>query len=631
MQIPKTLSILLVVALLWLHLPMHVYAQTTPSDYTFGDCSTVDQEQLRTEIEQVAHEVLTGDSAKIDIDAIVMRQWVGLRVDDSIDQEVQRAIDKVYVNEGYWSRLWSGWSAQKAEEFATQIANDAFGSEGFAVTINALSVAIAQEISREIEADFARAASAAFLCMKAYVGDNYSGTLFSAFEGKVSAEVDQVDVTATGNVDVTALDVHQKALGGVGVIIVTELSRRIAIRLSEKIAERVAGKIVGRIIGRAGSSLIPVAGWVIGLGLIVWDLWEGGNGALPQIQDALQSEEVKAKVRQEVADSIKDGLPEEVSIVSLEIAVNLVEDWNRFCDNNRAVCTLAEDSSTFQDILDYTPLDQVGKLVNLVTIFIDAIGRSELERAVDDGQFEKLLLLPEEAFTILGATQSVDTTLAWAELAGDRLTKVAEFQLYTTKTPEEFTPELLRALLNLEDSTVAGKVLPLTSTQLAKLVAFADNNFVRLVNRLSVEELGQLATYLDKAATPLSPQLANDLASGKQSVADLIAIAQATPTAVAIIPDIPAVVGLPPLTTIWQFIYANSIVVASVVILLAAALLIVISLSGRQQGEQQEEAKSTPTRVEPTPSVPEKVKPQPSKANEKRKRKPRDVYDIFHD
>jgi len=410
---------------------------------------------------------------------------------------------------------------------------------------------------------------------------------------------------------------------------VTGLSRRIAIRLSEKIAERVAGKIVGRIIGKAGSSLIPVAGWVIGLGLIVWDLWEGGNGALPQIQDALQSEEVKAKVRQEVSDSIKDGLPEEVSIVSLEIAVNLVEDWNRFCDTNRTVCTLAEDNSTFQDILDYTPLDQVGKLINLVNVFIDNIGRSELERAITDGQFEKLLILPEEAFTILGATKSVATTLAWAELAADRLAKVAEFQLYTQKTPEEFTPELLRAVLNLEDSALADKVLPLTSTQLTKVVAFADNNFVRLVNRLSAEELSQLATYLDTAATP-RPQLADDLASGKQSMAALITIAQATPTAAATTPDAPATVSLPPMTAIWQFIYANSIVVASVLILLAVGLLVVISLSGRRQrGEQSEALEATPTKAEAMPPLPEKAKPAESKST--KKRKPRDVYDIFQD
>lgn len=619
MQITKTLSIFLVVTMLWLQLPTHLYAQAGAADYTFGDCSTVDQEQLRTEIEQVAHEVLTGESARINIDAIVMRQWMGLRVDDAIDREVQRAIDTVYNNEGYWSRLWSGWSADKAEQFATQVANDAFGSEGFHTTINELSTAIAQEIAREIEADFARAASAAFLCMKAYVGDKYSGTLFSTFENKVGAEVETVNVQGATDVDVSAIDVHQKALGGVGVIIVTELSRRIAIKLSEKIAQRVAGKIVGRIIGKAGSSLIPVAGWVIGLGLIVWDLWEGGKGALPQIQDALQSEEVKAKIRQEVADSVKDGLPEEVSIVSLEIAVSLVEDWNRFCDTNRAVCTLAEDNSTFQDILDYTPLDQVGKLVTLVNTFIDNIGRSDLEKAIDEGQFEKLLVLPEATFPILGTTKSVATTLAWAELAGDRLPKVAEYGIYQQKAPTDFTPESLRAVLNLEGTETVAKVLPLTSAQLTQVVTFADSHFFRLVNRLSAEEIGQLATYLATATTPPPASLASDLASGQQTVAGLLSPAAAEPTVPAATPT-SDIADLPAVALIWQFVYANSIAVAFGVILLAALLLAVISVAGRRR-----------TAVQSTPSKPAQP-PKPAKAKTpKRKQKPRDVYDIFHD
>lgn len=623
MSVTKILSIFLVITILWLQLPIHVYAQDSgTADYTFGDCSTVDQEQLRNEIEQVAHEVLTGESARINIDAIVMRQWVGLRVDDAIDREVQRAIDTVYSNEGYWSRLWSGWSADKAEQFATQVANDAFGSEGFHTTINELSTAIAQEIAREIEADFARAASAAFLCMKAYVGDKYSGTLFSAFENKVSTEVDTVDVTANTEVDVTALDVHQKALGGVGIIIVTELARRITIKLSEKIAERVAGKIIGRIIGKAGSSLIPVAGWVIGLGLIVWDLWEGGQGALPQIQDALQSEEVKAKIRQEVADSIKDGLPEEVSIVSLEIAVNLVEDWNRFCDTNRAICTLAQDNSTFQDILDYTPLPEVNKLVALVNTYIDNIGRTDLEKAIDDGQFEKLLVLPEESFPILGATKSTATTLAWAELAGDRLPKVAEYGIYQQKAPTDFTPESLRAVLNLEGAETVAKVLPLNNEQLTQVVTFADSHFFRLVNRLSAEEIGQLATYLAMTATPPPATLANDLASGQQTVASLLNPAAAERTLPAATPTV-GITDLPTVAAIWQFIYANSIVVAFGVILLAALLLAVISVAGRRRTTTQSPP-SKPTSA-PKPANPSKTK------TPKQKRKPRDVYDIFHD
>ncbi|MBX3011795.1 MAG: hypothetical protein KF832_09835 [Caldilineaceae bacterium] len=611
-QITQLLSAFLVATILWLQLPIHVSAQGGTADYTFGDCSTVDQDRLRAEIEQVAHEVLADQSTRINIDAIVMRQWVGLRVDDAIDREVKRAVDQVYASEGYWSRLWSGWSADKAEEFATQIANDAFGSESFHTTINELSTAIAQEISQEIEADFARAASAAFLCMKAYVGDKYSGTLFSAFEDKVSTEVSTVNVQATSDVDVSALDVHQKALGGVGVIIVTELSRRIAVKLSEKIAERVAGKIVGRIIGKAGSSLIPVAGWVIGLGLIVWDLWEGGNGALPQIQDALQSEEVKAKIRQEVSDSIKDGLPEEVSIVSLEIAVSLVEDWNRFCDTNRAVCTLAQDDATFQDILNYTPLDQVGKLVSLVNAFMDNLGRAELEKAIDNGQFEKLLVLPEAAFTLLAATKSASTTLAWAELAGDRLPKLVELELYQAKAPSDFTPELLRTVLNLESVELANKVAPLDQAALTTLTTFAGGNFVRLVNRLSAEELSELTNYLATASPAPSAQVAARLASGDLTVAALLNESTAT-TPATIAPTVtPSLTSFPAATVIWQFIYTNSIAVAFSVILVAAVLLALISSLGRRH----------PTKPI-SQSQPPKVK--------KQKRKPRHVYDIFPD
>ncbi|MEZ4868088.1 MAG: hypothetical protein R3C14_42560 [Caldilineaceae bacterium] len=605
---PKTFSIFLICTLLWLQAPGRLLAQDGPADYTFGDCSAVDKDQLRDEIQQVAHDVLTDQSAGINIDAIVMRQWVGLRMDDAIDAEVQRAIDEVYANEGYWSRLWSGWSSEKAQEFATRIASSAFGSESFHQQIDALSIAIAQEISQEIEANFARAASAAFLCMKAYVGDKYSGTLFNAFESKVSTEVEQVDIQANTTVDVSALDVHQKALGGVGLIVVTEISRRIAVNLGEQIAERIAGKIVARIIGKAGSSLIPVAGWVIGLGLIVWDLWEGGKGALPQIQDALQSEEVKAKIRQEVTDSIKDGLPEEVSIVSLEIAVNLVDDWNSFCDNNRVVCTLAHDNATFQDILDYTPLDQVGKLVALVNVFVDNLGRAELDHTLDNGQFEKLQTLPDSAFTILAKTKSVDTTLAWAELAGDRLDKVAEVELYTQKEPADYNQDLLRAVLNLDDSDTISKVVPLDQDQLGQVVTFAGSNFVRLAHRLSADELAQLATYLANAETAPSPELATDLASGRQTVTALLAAAtankiEAIPTTTAT-PTVAAVP--PPMSLVWQYIYANSIVVASGVVLFVAILLGAISGLGKKRA------------------------PKP-KAKRKARRKPRDVYDIFHD
>jgi len=586
-------------------------AQDSPADYTFGDCSEIDKENLRNEIETVAHDALSAESAKINIDAIVIRQWVAVDMDSAIDAEVERAVNEIYDDEGYWSRLWSGWSAEKAEEYATRIAASAFSSESFQAQIEALSLAIANEIARDIEANFARAASVAFLCMRAYVGDHYSGTLFRTFEEKVSTEVDTVDIAGSGDaVDVSALEVHSKALGGVGLIVVTEISRRIALRLSEKIAERIAGKIIGRVLGKAGTTLIPVAGWVIGLGLIVWDLWEGGNGALPQIRDALQSEEVKAKVRQEVSEAVKGGLPEELSIVSLEIAVSLVEEWNQFCDTNRAVCTLADSNGTFQDILEYTPLDQVNKVVALVNLFVNRLGNAALDEAFGDGRFEKLLTLPESAFSLLTETQSIDEVLAWRALAGDQLERAIALGITDQKSPEDFDATLMKALLNLDDQAAIDKLLPLDRATLTDILTFADANFIRLAHRLSTEELQQLGDYLSTTTT-VPDDLASALAGGSITVASLAEAntidAMATePTIAPNSVDFAAVIA-----PIWQFIYANSIVVVSLLVL---CLALGIGFVGTMQGRRRK-----------------KQSPQATAKSKQKRRKRRDPYDIFDD
>ena len=110
-----------------------------------------------------------------------------------------------------------------------------------------------------------------------------------------------LDLAAAGQVDVSALDIHGKGLTGLSVIIVSQLVRRISLRMSREVGERVAGRIAGRVLGRLGSSLVPLAGWVIGAGLIVWDLVEGASGALPQIERSLTSPEIKAAIAAELA------------------------------------------------------------------------------------------------------------------------------------------------------------------------------------------------------------------------------------------------------------------------------------------------------------------------------------------
>ncbi len=562
----------LLLALGWLP----VQAQTPPpnnatGDYTYGECSRIEPETLRSEIEAAAYNVLTAPTGALDLTTLVERKWIELNVDAVIDQEVARAVAAVAADEGYFSRLWSGWSADRAEEFATRIADDAFGSPAFAARIDELSAAIAGEIAQDLEADFARAASAAFLCMKAYIGDQYSATLFSAFERQIEVEVADVAVASEAEVDVSVLDVHGRALGGVGVIVVTEIARRITQRLSQRIAERVAGRIAGRVLGRAGSSLLPIAGWVIGLGLIVWDLWEGGKGALPQIEEALTSEDVKTRIRSEIGDSIQNSLPDETAVVALEIAVTILEEWEGFCGRYPDICGLAEENATFQAILNDTPLAQLDQLALLVQVLINFAGRAELTTAIANGQFETALSLPAESYVIVQSERSLAPLLAWSQLAGARLGEVLTYGLHRHKQPADFSPELLTAVLDVADQAAIDKLLTLERSELALLVPFAASSLGPLALNMSAAELEQLVGYLQtpppEATSAPAAELAPRLANREVTMQELLQ----PPTPTSSVPITPSVPGTPVAA---EPTAGNSVVVGGLVLLgliLAAA------------------------------------------------------------
>jgi hypothetical protein len=281
-------------------------------------------------------------------------------------------------------------------------------------------------------------------------------------------------------------------LGGIGIIVVSELTRRVTQKLSEKIAERVAGRILTRVLGRAGSSLIPVAGWVIGIGLIAWDLWDGAKGALPQIQEALTSADVKARIRGEITDSIKNGLPDETAVAALEIAVTILEEWDGFCGRYPDLCSLAASNTTFQAILNETPLDQLDKLALLVDVLANYAGRAELDAALANGQFERALALPETTYALVQSSRSLAPLLGWAELAGDRLDEVLARGIQRTKKPEDLSPALLDALLAVKDQAALDKLLALDRTELETLVPFAGSSLGPLAANMSLDEMHQL-------------------------------------------------------------------------------------------------------------------------------------------
>ncbi len=507
--------------------------------YTVGDCSRIDRAQLRSEIEAHVLAVLQNNATPLDVDGIVAQKWAELGMDAAIDSEVARAVEEIMHTEDYLNRLISGWWGDKAQEYAERVANDAFGSPVFRTKLDALSAAIGAEIARKVETQFAQAASVALLCLQAYVGEQYSEAFFTRFAERVQQETHTVDLQPLAAPPISALTDHQLALAGVGTILATQLVYRLSQKLSQKIAQRVAGKVVGRILGKAGSSFIPIAGWVIGIGMIVYDLWEGGQGALPQIQEGLQSQEVKLKIREEIATAIKDDLPEQASLIALETAVSLTEQWQGFCGAYEYVCAIAEANPDFQRLLQEVTLNEMDSVAALVNFYMRELGRAELDRALADGTLTQLLAMPDAALTVLRDTHSTATAIAWAKLAGDRLDLVAAWQMHRHATPDEFTPATFTALTALGEEG-AQKLLALPADKRAALLALPGDVLTRLVAVEPAADLDWLAGYLLLPGE--QPQtIAQEVVEGRVSVAELRNPAQraapsasATPATVAI-------------------------------------------------------------------------------------------------
>lgn len=489
--------------------------------YTIGDCNRVERGQLRNEIEAHVLAVLQNEAKPFDVDAIVGRAWTELQMDAAIDAEVARAVDALMQSEDYFNRLLSGWWPEKAEEYAERVANDAFGSPTFRAKLDALSAAIGREVAKQVEAQFAQAASVALLCLQAYVGERYSQAFFELFAGRVQQETQALSLDPLSAPTSAALVDHRLALTGVAAIVATQLIHRLSVKLSEKLAQRVAGRIVGRILGRAGSSFIPIAGWVVGIGLIVYDLWEGGQGALPQIQEALQSEEVKQKIRQEIADAVRDDLPEQASMIALETAASLIEQWQGFCDAYAYVCMVAEENADFRRLLQETTLDELEAVANLVNFYMRQLGRAELDRALADGSLGLLLTAPEAALTILSETYSTAETLAWVQLAGDALARVAAWGVHRRARPEEFTPATFAAFISLPKEEMAQKLLALSAEKRSALLKLPQETLIQLLEVQPVADLDWLAGYLLLPDQPQAQEVVTEVVEGRLAVGDL--------------------------------------------------------------------------------------------------------------
>ena len=443
----------------------------------FEECNSIDEASLRDELNALNQELFGENIHAVELRPIIVRQWGLVGMDDIIKEEVRSSTELIRQNTNYFGRLWSSWNAQKARALAEEIANYAFGSEGFLTGIEELSNAVAIDITKELETVTQRVASSTILCIQEFIGDSYGGTVQEAFEAELVAQTAGADLTGLGE-GAKPRPISGNTALGLSVIVASIIARRLLQRLGRRISQRIAGRIASRVAGRAATAVVPVVGWVLGLGLIAWDLVDGNSGALPLIEKALVSEEVAEEIQNEIAISIEDELDSISAETAREIADTVYNEWQGFKFKFQRVLSLAEKDSNFRGFLDSVA---TGKL-HLLSESLDVAGETQFLKALDSGDLTELVNLPASSAILLKRLKSIPETLAWAELAGSRLDQVAKIEgLYLHKEPSDFSEQSLKQLLTLDNSKAIATLAMMSTNNLNILLDNLSSASLRLV------------------------------------------------------------------------------------------------------------------------------------------------------
>lgn len=494
----KWAALLCIASLLFSAAP--VVAQESPAAgsavSTLEECATVEEGALADELNALTQGVLGNALDAIDIRAIVDAKWQELGIDLVVASEIDAAVESVKANQDLWNTFLSGWNAGLARDLSLAVASKAFDSESFRKAIEALSAAVAEEIGVQVGVSSAEGASSAAHCLQTFIRANYAPVLVEAFESEVAQATSEsgVDETDLPSTLLSAIDQHKIALGGVGVIIATQIAKRLVVRLSQQVAKRVAGRLTARVLGRIGTTVIPLAGWILGGGMIVYDIYSGRDGALPEIQEQLKSEEVAEGIRAEITAAIEPELRTELPGVARELANGLYSQWSAVRQDLRVILELAGENDAFAALLDDVQgEEQLQHFVALNRALLGVVGRAGVLDAADSGDLARVLPLGATVAPVVAATGSLKTALAWSDAAGDLIDEVVRLEMYKVKQPDDLSRAELERLIALQNPSVIAKIGILPPEQVRALLGLSTTTLRQLSEAMLSENLAWVA------------------------------------------------------------------------------------------------------------------------------------------
>lgn len=504
-----------VACLLVLAIPaLPVAAQENPAPL-LQECAEVDEASLQDELHTLTQGVFATAVADIDLETIVRNQWDELGMDAVVRAEVDRAVAHVKQDTDFWNSFLSGWSPAKGQELTEAVADEAFDSEGFRQAIETLSAGVAVAISTGIGDLQADGVSRALYCLQTFIRANYSEAVLNTFEQEMQVAASTVQVEGPGINPGTVIGQHTTALGGVGVIVAAQVAKSLTKKLISRLSTRVAGRVTTRLLGRVGTQLIPLAGWVVGIGLIAWDIYDSRDGAIPAIQESLRAEEVMTFIQGQIVAAVEPELRLAVPEVATEIADDLYSQWLEIKRDLRVILELAKSDAAYGGLLAsmQTP-EQLARLVAVTAALLGSAGAEAVKAAAADGSLQRAVELSADVTPVVLTSGSLADALAWSEAAGAMLDDVVRLEIHKARKPGDLGREQLRALIDVESPAAVSELALLPTEQLVTLLGLSSQSLRDLAKAFDGEQLVWIARTLEELPTgergPLVSRLLSD-------------------------------------------------------------------------------------------------------------------------
>lgn len=468
------------------------FAAPPPSTGDYAACQTTNEADFRKAVLDITSATLTRGTSTIDYRAAVADEWRRLDVGRTIDTEVDKAFEAVRDEQSWGSLLESLGSENKARELTTALTERVYRSPAMQTAIENLATGVGRGIGSRIEIATSDAAGPAIECMKAFLGPRYGSTVAGVVTGTAGKEFEVGTETAGG--DVTAGGVLNQTAGGITGAAILVMRRQLG---------NMAGRLGQRLVGSVLSRLVSVVAGGVGLVLIAKDVWDLRYGVLPIIATELKSTESKDKVQEELAASISDQIRDHVTEIAGHASDRIVEIWKEYRAAHAMVLDLAERQEDFRRFLDRVRPEVLPRVDEVTALLLPSEGEAGVMRRLSDGTLDLAVnKLPEPAMEIARQTRSLETALAWSAVAGERIDKVLEFEVFQRAKPGDFTTQSLDRVVSLEDPVAIKRLVAIPPTTRDVLFDLDPKVLTAAARGLDEAELNTFAGYL----TGLPPQ-----------------------------------------------------------------------------------------------------------------------------